>query len=397
MIAIEQVWRLIDRKASRLPEENVPLDLAVGRVLAAPVRAVVDQPPFDQSAMDGFALGALPGKTSFRVVAHIAAGHAASRRLRPGEAARILTGGMVPRGAVAVARQEDCTTCGDMVRVRMPYPSGANIRRRGAILRAGAEILSAGRRFLPGAAGLLAACGVSHLLVVRRPRIEHLITGDEILSADRPLAAGHLRDANGPLLRALLGAMGLRARQKHLPDSAAALRRATQTSEADLVLISGGSGSGERDHARAAIEAAGFAIHCSSVNSRPGRPLIFASRGKRLAFGLPGNPLAHFVGFHAFVRRALARMEGSAPPRFIKATLRAVVRDPGDGRRSWFPARLTSGARGNEARLLSWKHSGDLTPLVEANALLLDDGDARPPRAGDCVALLPTFDTMEDA
>ncbi|MCC7517706.1 MAG: molybdopterin molybdotransferase MoeA [Verrucomicrobiae bacterium] len=396
MIEIEQVWKAVDRRTVALSAERIPLDQAGDRMLAVAVRADTDLPPFDQSAMDGYALGSAPSGAPFKQVATLAAGHASRRTLRPGEAARVFTGARLPRGTFAIARQEDCTAKADVVRVGVACPHGAHVRQRGGIARAGAQILPAGCRLLPGVAGLLASCNAFEVSVLRRPKIEHLVTGDELARPGEKLRPGRIRDANGPLIQALLAALGLSTRRRRLSDSAAALRKAVVKSDADLLLISGGSGPGGRDHARAALEAAGFAVHCSSVNSRPGRPLIFASRGPRLAFGLPGNPLSHYVTFHGFVRRAIARMEGRPPPRLLSATLRGDPPDADDRRRSWFPARLTLGAGGAEARPLRWKHSGDLTPLAEANALILSSGEA-PLRDGDRVAVLPAFDTLEAA
>lgn len=396
MMEIEQVWEAIDRHASRLPSERVPPARAVGRTLAEPVLADEDQPPFDQSAMDGYALGSPTAGSPYAVVATIAAGESTGIVLREGEAARILTGAMVPAGAVAVARQEDCEADARSVRVIAPCPDGTHIRRRGGVARKGEVLLQSGRRILPGTAGLLAACGTPRVCVTALPSVDHLVTGDEVVPVGTMPNPGQIRDSNGPLIRALLGAMGIGVHRRALPDSAMSTREAVAASKADLLLISGGSGPGDRDYTRAALEANGFEIHCSSVNSRPGRPLIFASRGARLAFGLPGNPLSHFVCFHAFVRRALCRMAGLPPARLLPSTLRSLVRDPGDGRRSWLPARLSAGARGMEVRPLAWKHSGDLTPLAEANALILCGKDGLPPE-GDSVAVLPAFDTMEAA
>jgi molybdopterin molybdotransferase len=377
MMEIEQLWNLIDQNVSRLGEEIVALASAHGRVLAQDARAIADQPPFDQSAMDGFAIsGSGP---NFKIIGHQAAGQIGRFRLSSNEAVRVLTGAVIPEGAESVLKQEDCTLQGDFVEANVPILPGAFIRKRGSSRRAGQLVLAAGKRINAGAIGLLAATGFGEVAVTRRPKILHLVTGDELLPPGSALMPGQIHDSNGPMIASLLKERGLystEVEQRRLPDSASGIAEAICQFNGNLLLISGGSGPGDRDHTLSSLEQHGFRVNASRINSRPGKPLIFATRDSQVAFGLPGNPLAHFVCYHAFVRRALDQMEGLPPSALLAASLEGPAQDENaDGRRTWFPGLLHAVANeGWKVRPLDWKHSGDLAPLAEANALILMDG-----------------------
>ena len=367
MIEIEQLWNEIDLRAAALPEEQVALAEALGRVLAAEALSTSDQPPFDQSAVDGYAVA---GKSPYRIVGEQVAGQFGGDPLQAGQAVRILTGAVVPEGAEAVAKQEECTLAGEWVETSA-MTFGANIRRRGGVLRLGERVLDVGEVITAGAIGLLAGAGIGRASVRCRPKVLHLVTGDELVAAGEPLRQGKIHDANGPMIAALLRQREIsQLGQVWLGDSSQRIAAAVANFEGDLLLISGGSGPGDRDHTLQALGQAGFEIHASRLNSRPGKPLIFATRGKQVAFGLPGNPLSHFVCYHAFVRRALDRMEGFATAALVSAKLEESILEVGDGRRTWLPGVL----HGERVRALVWRHSGDLTPLAEANALILLDG-----------------------
>lgn len=387
MIEIEHLWNEIDLRTNLLGCEDIALARAVGRVLAREVCSAVDQPPFDQSAVDGYALSSLgPGR--FRLAGERAAGEGGGHSLKNGETFRVLTGAVVPEGALAVVKQEDCMIREEGVEIAGVVPGGAHIRVRGDVVKMGERILSSGMVVTPGALGLLAASGVSSVGVVCHPRVLHLITGDEIVATGEALKPGQIHDSNGPMIRALLSARGIPLKQLHLRDSSAQIAAAVAAFDGDVLLISGGSGPGDRDHTLPVLEHAGFKIHASRINSRPGKPLIFASRGNQIAFGLPGNPLSHFVCYHAFVRRALDRLEGFPPPALIPSRLKEPVEQIGDGRRTWIPGVLEMTGAGHEVRPLAWKHSGDLIPIAIANALILMNADNASASSGALVDVL---------
>ncbi len=371
MMEIEQLWREIDGRVGRLGAARVGLLEALGRVVAEDVVSPVDLPAFDQSAMDGFAFASTtPGVC--RIVVTVAAGEK-GEGVKAGEAVRIFTGAPVPSGTVAVARQEDCGREGESVFL-LPgvcLAGGDNIRVRGGVCSSGDLLVKAGERISPGIVALLASTGIGWVEAVHRASVLHLVTGDEIVPPGSLLPPGGVHDSNGPMLSALLAENGLEGERVYLGDNAEELTRRAGDFDGDLLLISGGSGPGDRDHTLSALGAAGYAVHAARINSRPGRPLIFATRGRQVVFGLPGNPLSHWVCFQAFVRRAICRFHGLPVPEMHPVRLGAEVGLSGDGRRTWTPGFCRPGENGLEVFPLPWKHSGDLTPLATANALLL--------------------------
>ena len=201
----------------------------------------------------------------------------------------------------------------------------------------------------------------------------HLTTGDEIVRPDQSPQPGQIRDSKSILIRGLLAGRAGELYQAHLPENfeaAWALLNFNKIAGADLVLVSGGASVGERDFTRPLLERLGFNLQFNQVNLRPGRPLIFGIKGPQVAFGLPGNPLSHFVGFHFAVATALARLSGDHPPVFQRGVLpEGLVGEPGPRETLW-PARLTLSAGRVILQPLAWSSSGDVTCFASANALI---------------------------
>lgn len=378
MTEIEELWELIDQNVTQLPSETVPLLEALGRTVSEDVRAAFDFPAFDHSAVDGYAFcEPQPGKC--RIIEQVAAGDSSCVSLKPRQAARILTGAAVPAGTFAVAMQEDCVLDGTMVSLREPLSlkEGQNVRARGALAQAGMVILKSGEKLNSGCVAVLTSCHIDTIPVFRSPRVLHLATGSELLAPGEPVIPGKIPDSNGPMIEALLAEAGISCVRRRLRDHFDELLSCVRLFDADLLLISGGSGPGDHDHTQRALAEAGFRILSNRVNSRPGKPLILAVREGQIAFGLPGNPLSHWVCYQAFVRRALARLMGSSPPMLYQTYCPAWNERSGDGRRTWTPARrfVQDGKMCTEP--LYWLHSGDLFPLLRADALLLDAPDPK--------------------
>src|SRR5690606_24251917 len=221
---------------------------------------------------------------------------------------------------------------------------------------------------------LLASLGATHPFVTRRARVAHLVTGGELVAPDTPPVAGQIRDSNSTLIAALLRDSDADlCWHRRVSDSrsatAAALSDALAT-DADVLLISGGASVGDHDHTASLLVAAGFTLHCDKVASRPGKPFIAASRDGRLAFGLPGNPLSHFVCFHLFVKRVIHRLGGIEPVALTRATLapRAELRT--DPRETWWPCVRADEGAARRVLPLPWMDSSDLTILGAATGLL---------------------------
>ena len=382
MISVADLWTRLDALALPLPGECIPLASAHGRILREAILAPEDQPPFDRSAIDGYLVHVEQPAGLAVLEGTIQPGSPAPAFApSPGTAYRVLTGSALPPEKAALIMQED-TKATDTGRVHLLQPpSTKHIRRRGSQARAGDTLLAPGQPLNAGALALLASIGATTPLVSRTTRVAHLVTGGELVSPDTLPVHGQIRDSNSTLIAALLRDAGAELIwHRRVSDSrtatADALAEALAT-DADIILISGGASVGDHDHTGALLAAQSFTIHCDKVASRPGKPFIAASRDGRLAFGLPGNPLSHFVCFHLFVRRALARLAGTEPVTLVRAKLapRAELRP--DPRETWWPCVWADEGATRRVLPLPWRDSSDLTVLGAAEGLL-----RVPPAAG---------------
>jgi molybdopterin molybdotransferase len=385
LLPIAEMERLIATRVTPVAEvEEVALDQALGRVIAADIFATDDLPPFDNSAVDGFAVrhaDLAPDRDTTLVVAErVMAGHAAARPLAPGEAIRIFTGAPMPAGADTVFMQEDCHLEGDAVILPPGLGHGANSRFAGEDVLKGAIMLPAGRRLTAADVALAAALGVTRLAVRRRLRVAVFSTGDEVVEpgAARPPAA--IYDANRYLLRGLLEKFGAVVTDLGiLRDEPAALQAAIKDAadDHDLVITSGGVSTGEADHVRAAIEAIGRLVFWR-VAIKPGRPVAMGVvPGKRgghaAAFaGLPGNPAAVYVTFVRVVWPLLLRLAGAAPRAPLALPVRATFAyRKRKGRREYVRVTLRQAADGVvEAIKFPRDGAGVITSLTETDGLV---------------------------
>ena len=370
LTSVNDVLTLLDTRVAARPAAPVMLAEALGCVLAEDVVAENDQPAFDRSAIDGFAVvaGALSGE--FALGGDILPGEPAPPPPPGGVALQVFTGSAVPRNC-GLVMVEDAVVSGDRVTLERAA-SAELIRRQGSSVRAGARLLAAGDRIGPGEIAVLASAGVVRPLVIPPPRVFHLTTGREIVPANSAPGPGQIRDTNGPLVQALLQSAGaVTLAPRHVDESADALVAAVQgAGEFDLLLVSGGSSVGAHDRTPQALEALGFELLVRRVQVRPGKPLLIARRGGQWAFGLPGNPVSHFAVFHVFVARTIRRLRGLPAPGFRRARLGAGAPLAAHDRETFWPARLweESGVALVEPR--PWLDSGDLTALTGVNALI---------------------------
>lgn len=369
MLSVDQVWSLIDQEVKPLDVVRTPLSATLGRRLAEDICADVDMPAFSRSAIDGYALraGSQPGP--YRIVSESKPGVPAFPCPGEGEAVKIFTGSALPGSGVELVMIEDASVTGDDLTINVPS-SAKFIRPRASQAKQGDVLLPHGVRITPGAMALLASVGAANPLVSPAIRALHLTTGSELVPYGEIPGEGAIRDSNSPLLAALLAeADAALAHHFHVSESVDEAFGALADVNADLFLISGGASVGDYDGTRAVLERLGFTIHSAKVKSRPGKPLIFATRGRQVAFGLPGNPLSHFVCFHLFVRRAIERLRGCVAPGLVSVALSGEAPAP-DPRETWWPAIIRQEAGRLVADPLPWRDSSDLTGMPPANALL---------------------------
>jgi molybdopterin molybdotransferase len=391
--SLDEARAEIGSRCQPLPPVRIPLVEAIGRVLREIVCATEDLPATDKSTRDGYAILRDTTSEVFQVVDTLHAADWKPRGFKPGEAVRVATGASLPCDGLRVVMQEHVERNGDRIRI-VRRESATNIRLRGEEVRQGQPLLEAGTQLSGGALAVLATAGCAEPLVSPRLRVLHFTTGDEIVPPGQTPKPGQIRDSNSFLIRGLLARWGCEVEHAHLPEDFAAAQtriaeRQLPIANADVLLISGGASVGDKDFTRPLLEWLGFETIFNQVNLRPGRPLIFGVNGSRVAFGLPGNPLSHFVCFHAFVATALARLTGGPLPQFRRATLAEPLNDAANPRETLWPARLDRCGEMEGLHPLPWASSGDVTCLATANALIRLPAKCERLAAGTMVEFLP--------
>jgi molybdopterin molybdotransferase len=392
LVSIEEAQELVLERVVRLPDETVPVEAAVGRVLTEPATSAIDLPPFVSSAMDGFALRAEDTPGTLPVRFRIAAGAPAERTLEPGEAMGIATGGVVPDGADAVIPLEYVVDHDNTIEVPDAVSRGASIRAAGGDLRQGEVVVEGGTRLGAHQVAALAAAGVAEVRVSRRPRAALLATGSELRRPGEPLEPGQIYDANGVLIEAQLVSAGAAVeRLSSVADDENAHRVAlVRGLEADVLVTSGGVSVGPHDLVRRIEAELGVEEVFWGVSVKPGKPISFGvTNGKRLVFGLPGNPVSVLVGFELFVRPAVLALQGVTDPlpRFERGRLGGEVeRNP--ARDELLRGRLVLEDEGVVVEPLPGRESHMIARAAQADALVLVRRGEDPLRRGDPVEFL---------
>jgi molybdopterin molybdotransferase len=390
---------------SRPSVERVELGAAAGRVLAKPICADRDQPPFARSTRDGFACQAADASTHefLPIAGSTRAGLAPAGPVPQGSAWEIMTGAPVPAGADAVVMLEHVETSEERIRLlpSRKIACGENIVAQGAQARERDELLPAGTAIAFAQIALAATCGCSELDVFVRPRVAILTTGDELVSVDSEPSPGQIRNSNAPMLAAMVAAAG--GEPWVLPtaaDTAKALDNSlTEGAKADMLLISGGVSAGKFDLVESALARLGAQFHFTGVRIQPGKPLVFGelpgSKGRVVPFfGLPGNPVSSAVTFLLFATPLLGALAGrlEVGPRFALARLARETDKRGKpGLTRFLPAYCTFGRVAGElpeAALVSFQGSGDLAALARSNCFLVIPEDAHRLSAGEVARIL---------
>ena len=374
LLSIEEAQERVLSRVVRLPLETVPVAEAAGRVLAEPGKAAVDLPPFDSSAMDGFALRAADTPGTLPVALRIAAGSPSPRALEPGEAMGIATGGVVPQAADAVIPLEYVVDNDNTIGIDEAVSPGANVRPAGGDVRRGEVVVDAGVRLGPPQVAALAAAGVAEVQTTRRPRAAVLATGSELRVPGEELGPGQIYEANGLLLAAQLQSTGAEVeRLSSVADDEDAHREALGRGlSADVLVTSGGVSVGPHDLVRRVAAELGVEEVFWGVAVKPGKPISFGVLDNRLVFGLPGNPVSVLVGFELFVRPALLALQGVTEPlpRFERGRL-SLALEPNPVRDELVRARLSSDGEGALLEPLAGRESHMIARAAGADALVL--------------------------
>jgi molybdopterin molybdotransferase len=391
LLSVAQAIEILDSTPAQPWTVRRSLAEAGGHCLAADLVADRDYPPFDKSLMDGFAVRSADvaaAPCELRLVGEISAGAVAARPLNSGETMAIMTGAALPSGADSVVPVEHSQRTSDStVRLSRSVEPGMFVTQRGGDCRKGDVLLRTGDRLSSARLAVAASVGANELEVFARPRVGVIATGNEIVAIDQTPAPVQIRNSNNIMLTSLLSRLHCDAHDMGIfRDDPLEIRTAIELGVAgnDVLLISGGMSMGEYDFVPRVLHDLGFDLKITKLRIKPGKPFVFATKGKKFVFGLPGNPVSGFCCTLRLVSRVLARLGGG---RIIEKWLscRLARELPANGPREFYqPARLD----GDELFPLAWRGSADIYTLAAANALLVR-GENEPARsAGETVRAL---------
>jgi molybdopterin molybdotransferase len=394
LLPVDEALKAILARVPAVTAETIALGDAAGRVLAAPLVAQHDQPPFDASAMDGYAMRAADVSDGvwLDVIGTSQAGAGFSGTVEPGQAVRIFTGAPVPSGADTVIMQEEALREGDRVRFTAPARLGHSVRPKGNDFATGQLLLPAGTRLTPMQIAVAAAANAGTLSVAKRPRISLIATGDELVLPGSPLGPDQIVASNSFGLAAMLAPYVETTADHGIVTDDAALLRArlgeALDAEPDFLITTGGASVGEHDLVQDVLKDLGVTLDFWRINMRPGKPLMFGTRGSTLVFGLPGNPVSAMVTALVFIKPALRAFLGYAEPNPWTLPLAAPT-PPNSARRHFMRARLVHTPTGPMADPISQTDSGHTSSLAEADLLIVQSEHDPGRPTGSLVQALP--------
>jgi molybdopterin molybdotransferase len=393
MTVEEALARVIASGAPPLEEETVALEQAYGRVLVRDLKALRTQPPFPNSAMDGYALRAADttqAPASLTVIGESAAGRAFEGAVGPGEAVRIFTGAPMPAGADSIVIQEDVEREDKRIRLSVAAPPGDNLRQAGMDFREGESLIPAGRRLSPRDVALAAAANHTKLVVRRRARVAILATGDELVAPGGSLGPAQIIASNNFAVAGVVEAYGGVAVDLGIAvDEVAAMKAAVgraRDAKADVLVTLGGASVGDYDLVQKALVSSGMELGFWRIAMRPGKPLMHGRLGATRILGLPGNPTSSMVCSILFLRPLLRALHGESDPGADPSqTGRLAVDLPANGiRQDYMRASLSHGADGIlVATPASSQDSSLVKTMASADGLIVRTPHAEPAKAGD--------------
>jgi molybdopterin molybdotransferase len=395
LLPVEEARDRILKGVKPLTAEPVALDKALGRVLAKPVKALRDQPPFEGSAMDGYAVIAadvVETPVALKLIGTSAAGRGFRGKVLPGQCVRIFTGAPMPKGADAVVIQENVEARGNsLISVLQPVKPQQNVRGAGLDFRRGEPLLPAGQRINARDIGLAAAANAAELMVRRRPVVAIIATGDELVLPGMKPGADQIVSSNSHAIAAMAQHLGAEVINFGIvPDNLKATERAiARAAKADILLTTGGASVGDHDHVQQALRNSGVKIDFWKIAMRPGKPFMYGRRRGQHVLGLPGNPVSALVCARLFLKPLIDRMLGlPATDDLIEARLGAPMKE-NDGRQDYVRATLAEAADGSRiATPFSRQDSSMQRTFREADALIVRPPHAPPASQGDVVKII---------
>ncbi|WP_394121934.1 gephyrin-like molybdotransferase Glp [Planococcus donghaensis] len=390
----EAVKKVLDH-AFPLGTETVELEESYGRILAEPIVASSDVPPFNRSPYDGYAIRSMDSsgasgdnRIGFTVIDHIGAGEVSAKKLGAGEAIRIMTGAQLPEGADAVVMFEQTVESTDSITIRKPFEALENVSLQGEDLRQCEMVIDSGSLINPGTIALLATFGYPQVSVAKQPIVGILSTGTELLEVGDALVPGKIRNSNGPMIVAQLRRMGFRCKMygmsiDRLDESYEVVKKAAE--ETDCLITTGGVSVGDFDFLPAIYERLGAEVLFNKVAMRPGSVTTVAVANGRYLFGLSGNPSACFTGFELFVRPALLKMMG-ARKLYLPHTTAVLGED--FTKANPFTRFIRATYDGETATPAGFNKSNAVSSIARGNALIVLPGGTRGFQAGDAVDVL---------
>ncbi len=394
LIPVDEARDRILKNVKPLPAEDVKLEHTLGRVLAKPLKAIRNQPPFDASAMDGYAVIAADvaeTPATLGLVGLSAAGHAFSGRLRRGQCVRIFTGAPVPKGADAVVIQENTEADGKAIRVLQPAKPEQNIRSAGLDFRKGDALLPAALTLGARDIGLAAAANAAMLAVRRRPVVALMATGDELVLPGGAPRADQIVSSNSHALAAMAQHLGATVVNFGIvPDNLKATERAIgRAAKADILVTTGGASVGDHDYVQEALRNSGVAIDFWKIAMRPGKPFMYGRRKGQHVLGLPGNPVSALVCARLFLKPLIDALLGlPAGDDLVEARLGASMKE-NDSRQDYVRAKLSEAADGSRIVIPFAKQDSSMQRTFrEAQALIVRPPFAQVAGQGDVVKIL---------
>ena len=394
LIPVEEARARILKGVRALPSEDVKLEQALGRVLAKPVKAVRNQPPFDASAMDGYAVTAADvtsAPVTLTLIGLSAAGHGFKGKLKRGDCVRIFTGAPVPKGADAVVIQENTEASGTSITVLQPAKPEQNIRFAGLDFRKGETLLPAGLTLGARDIGLAAAANAAKLAVRRRPVVALIATGDELVRPGGKPRADQIVSSNSHALAAMAEHLGAKVINLGIvPDSLKATERAiAKAAKADILVTTGGASVGDHDYVQEALKNSGVNIDFWKIAMRPGKPFMYGRRKGQHVLGLPGNPVSSLVCARLFLKPLIDALLGlPAADELVEARLGAPMKE-NDSRQDYVRATLVEAPDGSRTVTpFARQDSSMQRTFREAQALIVRPPHAKVAGQGDVVKIL---------